>query len=201
MEIFTLLALFAMGLYITKSREQHRRIALLGAYLGKHQIEKLMESLTDGYLRALREEDPERKAQIWSMLDTAEVTLCEQFNRFVAEFSEVDEAQARVSKFALAVPYANTLFPGTTFDLRKMLSVHAHGLQHAAQNTLNQTRKAKAYMLSAELFLMQHTCHWFCRSKTVASARMMARHKTPLAQLLDAVAPDTRQAYASLTGI
>jgi hypothetical protein len=200
MEIFTLLALFAMGLFIAKSREQHRRIALLGTYLGKHQIEKLMENLTDGYLRALREEDPERSAQIWSMLDTAEVTLCEQFNRFVAEFSQVEESQARVSKFALAVPYANTLFPGTTFDLRKLLSVHAHGLQHAAQNTLNQSRKAKAYMLSAELFLMQHTCHWFCRSKTVASARMMARHKTPYAQLLDAVAPDTRTAYASLTG-
>ena len=81
-----------------------------------------------------------------------------------------------------------------------MLSVHAHGLQHAAQNTLNQTRKAKAYMLSAELFLMQHTCHWFCRSKTLASARMLGRHQTAYAQLLASVAPETRKAYRAVVG-
>ena len=34
--------------------------------------------------------------------------------------------------------------------------------------------------MSAELFLMQHTCHWYCRSRAVASARMLARHKTSL---------------------
>jgi hypothetical protein len=200
MELLTLLTLIAVGLTILKSREQHRRIALLGTYLGKHQIEKLMESLTDGYLRALREEDPERKAQIWSMLDSAEVTLCTQFNRFVAEFAEVDEVQARVSKLPIGLPLVDTLFPQATFDLRKLLSVHAHGIGNAAQNTLNQTQKNKAYTLSAELFLMQHTCHWFCRSKAVASARMMARHKTPYAQLLDSVAPATREAYSAVTG-
>ena len=54
--------------------------------------------------------------------------------------------------------------------------------------------------MSAELFLMQHTCHWFCRSKAVASARMLARHKTSYAQLLDAVSPATRRAYRALTG-
>ena len=43
MEIFTLLMLVAVGAYALKSREQNRRIALLGSYLGKYQIEKLME--------------------------------------------------------------------------------------------------------------------------------------------------------------
>jgi hypothetical protein len=47
---------------------------------------------------------------------------------------------------------------------------------------------------------MQHTCHWFCRSKAVASARTMARHKTSYAQVLASVAPDTRNAYNSLIG-
>jgi hypothetical protein len=198
MELFTLLALIAVAAFILKSRDQKRRIALLGSYLSKFQIENLMESVTDGYLRALGEDNPERKAQIWSMLDTAEITLCEQFNRFVAEFAKVDAEQARVSKLAVAVPYAELLFPHATFDLRKALSIHAQGLNHAANNTRGQSQKDKAFTMTAELFLMQYTCHWYCRSKAVASARMMARHKTPFAQLLASVAPDTRKAYSAL---
>jgi len=200
MELFILLMLIATGVYTLKSRDQNRRIALLSAHLGKHQIEKLMENLTEGYLRALGEDDPERRAQIWSFLSTAELTLCEQFNRFVAEFAKVDEADARVSKLAFSIPYAARLFPGLTFDLRKALSIHAQGITEAAKNSLNQSPKSKAFTLSAELFLMQHSCHWFCRSKTVASARMLARHKTSYEQLLASVAPATRKAYGSLIG-
>lgn len=192
------LALIVLAAYLLKSRDQKRRIALLAGYLGKYQIESLMESLTQGYLRALGEDDPQRRAQIWSMLDTAEVTLCEQFSRFVADFSRVDAAQARVSKLPIAVPYADRLFPTATFDLRQALKIHAQGIAQAANNALGQTQKAKAFTLSAELFLMQHTCHWFCRSKAVASARMLAQHKTPYAQLLASVAPDTRKAYTAL---
>ena len=50
----------------------------------------------------------------------------------------------------------------------------------------------------AELFLMQHTCHWYCKSKPVASARLMARHQTGYAQVIDAVDPATRRAYLAL---
>lgn len=200
MELLVLLTLLAVGAYVVKSREQGRRIALLGSYLGKYQIEILMESLTDGYLRALSEVDPERQAQIWRMLDAAEVTLCEQFNRFVAEFSLVDGAQTRVSRLALAIPWADRLLPDSTFDLRQALRIHANGIEQAAQNSRHLTQKNKAFTLSAELFLMQHTCHWFCRSKTVASARMLMRHKTPYAQLLESVSPETRQAYGALIG-
>jgi len=200
MELLVLLTLLAAGAYVVKSREQGRRIALLGSYLGKYQIEKLMESLTDGYLRALSELDPERQAQIWHMLDAAEVTLCEQFNRFVAEFSLVDGAQTRVSRLALAIPWADRLLPDSTFDLRQALRIHANGIDRVAQNSRHLTQKNKAFTLSAELFLMQHTCHWFCRSKAVASARMLMRHKTPYAQLLESVSPETRQAYGALIG-
>ena len=200
MELFLPLMLIAVGAYALKSKDQNRRVALLGRHLGKQQIEKLMESLTQGYLRALGESDPERKAQIWSLLNTPEIQLCEQFNRFVAEFSKVDEADARVSKLAFSIPYAARLFPGHTFDLRQALSIHAQGINHAAKNELDQTAKNKAFTLSAELFLMQHSCHWFCRSKTVASARMLAAHKTSYAQLIASVAPATRKAYCSLIG-
>ena len=68
------------------------------------------------------------------------------------------------------------------------------------KNDAGRSPKAKAFTLSAELFLMQHTCHWFCKSKTVASARMLARHKTSYQQVLDAVSPQTRNAYRELTG-
>jgi len=200
METYILLILTAFGAYTLKSKDQNRRIALLGSHLGKHQIEKLMESLTDGYLRALGESDPERQAQVWNLLTTSEAALCEQFNRFVSDFSKVDEADARVSKLAIAIPYADKLFPSATFDLRKALSIHAQGIANAVNSSLNQTPKSKAFTMSAELFLMQHTCHWFCRSKTVASARMMARHKTSYDQVLASVSPATRNAYCALMG-
>jgi len=200
METFILVTLVAVAAYALKSREQRRRIALLGSYLGKYQIEKLMESLTEGYLRALGEDDPERREQIWQLLGASETVLCEQFDRFAAEFSRVDEAQTRVSKLGLAIPYGDRLFPAATFDMRRALQIHAQGITQVAQNRLNRPPKSRAYTLSAELFLMQHTCHWFCRSKAVASARMLARHKTTYAQLVESVSPETREAYLTLIG-
>ena len=200
MELFILLMLVALGAYMLKAKDQNRRITLLGSHLGRHQIEKLMESLTEGYMRALGEADPEREAQIWSMLTTSEKALGEQFNRFVADFAKVEAAEACVKKLPFAIPYADKLFPSATFDMRQALSIHAQGITQGVQNTLNQTPKRKAFTLCAELFLMQHTCHWFCRSKTVASARMMVRHKTSYAQLVASVSPETRLAYCQLIG-
>lgn len=198
MDFFTLLAFVAFGAYQLKTREQKQRVALLGALLSQYQIEKLMESLTQGYLRALGEVEPVRQAQVWNLLVTSELALCEQLNRFVIECDKVEESQTRVSRFALAFPYADKLFPAATFDLRKAIHIHAQGITQAVENSLNQSPKNKAYTLSAELFLMQHTCHWFCRSKTVASARLLARHQTAYAQVLAAVAPETRRAYTAL---
>lgn len=200
MDIFVALMLIAFSAYTLSARAQQRRIALLGSHLSKYQIENLMESLTEGYLRALGEDDAERRAQVWSVLATAETVLSEQFNRFVLDFAKVDEADARVSRLPLTVPYATRLFPQASFDMRKVLSMHAHAINSAAGNRLNLSQKDKAYTLCAELFLMQHTCHWFCRSKAVASARLLARHKTSYEQVLAAVAPQTRHDYGRLIG-
>ena len=52
-------------------------------------------------------------------------------------------------------------------------------------------------VFSAKL-LFQHSCHWFCRSQSVASARMVLRHQTTYAQALDGVAPETRRAYLAV---
>lgn len=199
MEFFVAFFLIAFGVYSLILGDQKRRIALLGSHLGQFEIEKLMAHLTDGYLRALGELDTTRQTQIWQLLATTETALCEQFNRFVLAFAQVDAAQTRVSRLALALPHADKLFPQATFDLRKLLSVHAQGLTQAALNSANRSPRDKAYTLSAELFLMQHTCHWFCRSRAVASARVLVRHKTSYSQLLQAVAPATRQAYLAIT--
>ena len=200
MEIFPLLLLMAVSIFMLKKTEQRKRIALLGHYLGHFQIEKLMESLTSGYMRALGESTPERQDQIWRHLETAQAQLCEQFNKFVADFQSLQPAQTRVSTLALAIPYAVVLFPQATFDLRKALAIHAKGMTQVASNVNSVKPKDTAFTLSAEMLLMQHTCHWFCNSKGVASARLMARHQTTHAQVLAAVSPETRRAYQTLTG-
>lgn len=201
MQILVLLILMAAAAYLLKSRDEKQRIALLGSHLGQYQIEKLMESLTEGYLRALGEDDPQRREQIWNLLHISEVQLAEQFTRFATEFAAVDAAQARVSTLAIGLPYAAQLFPAATFDLRKVLSVHANGIASVVANTAQRPVKDKAYTLTAELYLMQHSCHWFCKSRALASARLLARHKTSYEQVLAAVSPQTRKAYGTLVGV
>lgn len=201
MEFFLLLLVPIVGFQFLKGREQRRRIYLLGGYLSQYQIEKLMENVTEGYLRALGEDDPERRAQIWSMLGTAEAELSSQFQRFAADFSKVWNEQTQVSTLGFAFPYADKVFPRQTFDMRHALAIHAEGIAAAAENRSQLSLRDKAFTMSAELFLMQHSCHWFCRSRAVASARMQARHQTSHAQLLESVSPRTREAYRKLTGV
>jgi hypothetical protein len=200
MDFLIPLGLLVIGAYFLNTNIQRQRIALLGSRFRPYRIEKMMESLTDGYLRCLDESDAQRREQIWHMLDATEVTLAEQFKRFADDFSQVDERQARVSRLAVAIPYIDRVFPRGSFDVRELFQIHARGIAEVAANRRELKAKDKAYTMSAELFLMQHTCHWYCRSKAVASARMLARHKTSYAQLLDAVSPDTRAAYRLLVG-
>lgn len=201
MELIVLLVLMtSLGAYMLNARDQRRRITLLASHLGKYQIEKLMEGLTQGYMRALAEQDPERRTQIWNLQSPSEQALCEQLDRFVAGLASLDADQLRVSKLPWSLPYAWKLFPGSTFDLRQALAIHAAGVNRSAKNGKSLSPRKRAFTLSAELFLLQHTCHWYCRSRTVASARMLVRHRTSHAQLLDAVGPETRQAYLELAG-
>jgi AcrR family transcriptional regulator len=198
MELLVVSALLAFAIQVFKSREQAQRIAFLGSYLGKFRIEKLLEDVLNGYQRALGDADPDRQAQVWRHLEPTEQNLNEQFSRFVLAFAEVYSASARVSKLPMALPFVSLAIPAITFDLRKLLAVHGRGISQAVANANGQTPKRKAFTLMAELLLMQHSCHWFCRSKLVASARMLARHQTSYAQLLDAVSPETRQAYLAV---
>ena len=198
MDILILAILISAGTFMLNAKEQRKRIVLLGSHLSNYQIEKLMESLTGGYLRALGESTDERRTQIWNLLSTTESQLSEQFGRFAADFAKLDEERTRVSRLAVSIPFADKLLPALTFDMRKALAIHARGISHVAENTDHLTPKDRAFMMTAELLLMQHTCHWYCKSKTVATARMLARHQTPHEQLVASVSADTRKAYLAL---
>ena len=200
MDFLFLATLAAFAAWMAKTRDQGRRIALLGTYLGTYQIEKHLETLSQGYLRALGEDDEQRREQIWNLLHGTEQALASQFERFAADFARVDEADARVSKLPVYLPFAPQWIPVASFDLRQALAIHARGINHAIDDRSHLSSRARAFTLMAELFLMQHTCHWFCKSRTVASARMLARHKTSYQQLIDAVSPATRASYRDLVG-
>ncbi len=198
MEIAVLVMILAFVGYTFQARDERRRIALLARYLGQYQIEKLMETLTEGYMRALGEPDAQRQAQIWSMLTTTEAALCEQFRRFVVDVAKLDADAARVSKLPISIYFTARLLPNESFDLRKMLSIHAHGIDQAVANSAQRSAKDKAFIVLAEMFLMQHTCHWYCKSRTVASTRLVLRHQTPYAKVLESVSAETRRAYDAL---
>jgi hypothetical protein len=82
--------------------------------------------------------------------------------------------------------------------MRRMLEVHAQGIERAVNNLQGLSTKERSFRMMGEMFLMQHSCHWFCRSKTIASARMLTQHQTRYEQALDAVSPETRQAYLAV---
>lgn len=201
MEILVLLLMVtAFGAWKLKSENRTRRVALLDGFVGRYQLDRLMENLIEGYFKALEEKAPERQTRLWRMLALSEEQLCEQLRCLATDFSSVDEAEARVSKLPAFLPEADRFFPDNTFDMRRALFVHAEGVERAAKNAQGRAPRDKAYRLSAELLLLQHTCHWYCRSRAVASARVLARHKTPYQQLLASVDPVTRKAYLTVVG-
>ncbi len=198
MDILVIAAIVAIAALVTRRQQERQRIVLLASYLQPFQIEKLMATLSEGYMRALGESDPERQQPIWDHLRSSELALCEQFEQFATRFAGADADRTRVSTLAWAIPWADRLFPAASFDARKAMAIHAHGIHRAVHADPDEPSKRRAFRLSAEMFLMQHTCHWFCKSKAVASARMWVRHKTRYDQLLDAVSPDTARAYRAL---
>ncbi|MGQ0711173.1 MAG: hypothetical protein ACT4NV_15670 [Rhodoferax sp.] len=201
MPTLTLLALLAAALYFAKTQQQLRRIALLGAHLGRYRLETLMESLTEGYLRALAEPDPERQQAQWALLGQTEAQLADQMQRLAQDFSSVDSPLVRVGKWPLYLPFATSLVPAASFDMRQALALHAHSLRQALESAQGLSRRDRAYRVCAELFLFQHSCHWFCRSKSVASVRLMARHRTSYVQVLDSIAPESRARYLQLVSL
>jgi hypothetical protein len=195
-EILSLLMMLGAALHWGNTQSRRQRTALLAEHLQPFQIEKRMQQLTEAYMRALGETDPQRQAQIWQIQEPVEQQLSEEFRDLAQSFAQVPAPQARTLK--LALPGIDKLLPQSTFDTRRALQIHAEGIARAVHNDAALPPREKAFVLMAEMFLMQHSCHWFCRSKTIASARMLAQHQTRYEQALQAVSPQTRNAYLAL---
>jgi hypothetical protein len=177
-------------------RQQQVRIRLLAGHITPLHIDKLMQELMEGHHRALGESDTQRAQQVWALLGPKALALCGQFDRFAEAFARSPAERCRVQRWPLPVPYAENWAP--TFDARKLFQLHAQGLRAAVVG--DTYGKHTAYTLTAEMLLMQHSCHWYCRSHTRASARLVAQHQTTYAQVLASVTPVTREAYRQLTG-
>jgi hypothetical protein len=196
MEFISLLFILATGIHWLNVQGQRKRTALLAEQLRPFHIEKIMAQLTGAYMRALGESDSERQQHILQLQDAAEHQLASEFQSLAREFAKLPAPVTR--GFKLALPYIDQLSPKVTFDMRRLLEVHAQGIERAVRNAQGLTPKERSFRLMGEMFLMQHSCHWFCRSKTIASARMVAQHQTRYEQALDAVSPQTREAYLAV---
>lgn len=202
MNVLLFFAVLAFSLQMRNSLEQRRRVLLLARFLRPYQIESLMQTLIDGYLRAMGEADTARRQSIWSMLAQTENQLNQQFQSLLADLHhKADPRRLRASTLPLSLPLATRWLPAYTFRLHDILQVHGEGIERVIANTTGLSARDRAFCLTAELLLMQHSCHWFCKSRWVASARMLARHQTSYAQLLGAVSEPTRRAYQRTMGV
>lgn len=190
------------GIFWLQTNEQRRRVSLLAKHLAPTQVEKILGSLMDGYLKVLEYQDPERQQHAWNALNRQEQQLIEHFQRFADGFAKESAEATRVSTLPLGLPFADRILPTYTFDMRQALALHAQAIRAACapEGLYGDARRDLAFTMTAELLLMQHTCHWFGKSRTIASVRLVTRHKTQYDQVLAAVAPATLRAYLKLLG-
>ncbi len=194
-DFLLLLPIALVALWIARARQQQRRIAILARYMSGHNIERNIEALSQGYSRALGESDSASSEQVWAVLRGTEDVLCRQVRKLAEDFAGVEPTATRVSKFPIWLPRSPAF--DRSFDMREALRMHSSGICRAVEEQ-GSSPKDRAFAILAETLLMQHTCHWYCRSKSVASARMLASHRTSYEQLVGGVFPQTRQEYLGL---
>lgn len=197
MDILLVFFVVAVVWTVLKGREQRRRILWLAGELQNYQLERLMETLADGYLRALGESDAARRQSVWGVLEGSETALADQLGEFAKKVSRAEGEDTGVIRTPW-LPGVQRWWPRATFDFRQAVAIHAHGYGTVSANGEGLSRNDQAFRLMAEMLLFQHTCHWFCRGKAMADARLVARHQTAYQQVLDAVSPATRRAYTEL---
>ena len=96
-DFLLLLPIALVVLWVARARYQQRRIAILARYLSGHNIEANIETLSQGYLRALDESDPARSGQAWAALRATEDALCQQVRQLAEDFAGVEPPATRVS--------------------------------------------------------------------------------------------------------
>lgn len=176
-------------------RYQRTHIALLGSHLSNLQLERHMETLTQGYTRAINEAGESRQLQVLDTFAQTERAVAAQAHTLAKALQQESEAATRMGALPFCVPYIERFLPSLTRDFRELLRIHAAGLRHVVDNDSNWSPKDRAFHLSAELYLLQHSCHWYCKSRSVADARLMLRHQVDHQKVLDSVSDITRSAY------
>ncbi|HLU00378.1 MAG TPA: hypothetical protein VKZ70_11615 [Burkholderiaceae bacterium] len=176
-------------------RYQRGHIALLAENLSGLQLERHMETLTEGYARAIREDSESRQLQVFDTFGQTERTLASQLQMLANNMQKEEARATAICTLPFCLPFVERLLPWLTRDFRALLRIHAAGLRHIVDNQENLSPKDRAFHLSAELYLFQHSCHWFCKSRSVADARLMLRHKVDHRKVLESVTERTRRAY------
>ncbi|MBB5213711.1 hypothetical protein [Parapusillimonas granuli] len=195
MDITLTLSMVAVAWLVLRARYQRTHIALLGRHLAGLQLERHMETLTQGYTRAIHEQAEARQLQVLETFAQTERAVAAQA-KSLADAMQKESAQAAgMGALSFCVPYIERFLPSATRDFRKLLRIHAAGLRHVVDNEDRWDPKSRAYHLAAELYLLQHSCHWFCKSRAIADARLKLRHQVDHRKVLDSVSAPTRSAY------
>lgn len=191
---FILLTAFAAW-HALRMRYQRAHIALLGGHLANLRLEKHMEALTQGYTRAIGEQTETRQLQVLETLAPTERAAAAQLQSLAQAMQKEDGQAVAMGALAFCVPYVERVLPAAARDFRTLLRIHAAGLRHVVDNEEGLDPKRRAFRLAAELYLFQHSCHWYCKSRAVADARLVVRHQVQHAKVLDSVSDVTRKAY------
>ena len=176
-------------------RYQRTHIALLGGHLAGLQLERHMETLTQGYTRAIREDSEPRQLLVLETYEQTERAVAAQVQRLADALQKESRQAASMGTLPFCVPYVERFLPALSRDFRDLVRIHAAGMRHVVDNGEQWAPKDRAYHLSAELYLFQHSCHWFCKSRSIADARLMMRHQVNHQKVLESVSAKTRSAY------
>lgn len=191
----------AVGAFFYNRYDQARRVLMLRAQLHPYQLEQLMQTLLEGYLRALGEADEERRRSIWQVMEGHEALLVSQLQRLASDTASLTGPMGRVSRLPMALPGVTAWWPKACFELSQALRIHADGITRVAHNPEGLSPRDKAFCMTAELLLFQHTCHWYCRSRTTASTRLVAQHQTSHAQALAGASAATREGLMAIGAV
>ncbi len=196
MDFFLILLLIAIVWHVMRARYQRERIAFLARHLANMNLERHMETLTQGYSRAIHEESESRQRQVletFLQTESAVVTNVQSLAKAMQKESAPDTAMCPLP---FCVPYVERVVPATSLrDFRALLQIHAAGLRTAIANDAGNDPKTRAFHIAAELYLLQHSCHWFCKSRGVADARLLLRHKVEHKKVIESVTQTTRVSY------
>lgn len=195
MDTVLILLIVAAAWQLLRVRYQRSHVVLLGQHLANLQLERHMETLTQGYTRAINEETETRQLQVLETFAQTERAIALQVQSLANAMQKESEQAASMGVTRFCVPYIELFLPVFTRDFRKLLTIHAAGLRHVVDNEEGWGAKDRAFHLSAELYLLQHSCHWFCRSRAMADARLALLHQVQYQKVLESVSGLTRDAY------